>query len=298
MATKKKSIFESTGWKVGMKYLYGWGASIVIFGALFKILHWPGADIMLIVGLTTEAVIFFFSAFEPLPHEDEHWKWDRVFPQLKDDSLDDEDELLATGSPLGAAGLNMPNAPARLKPEDIEKINSMTPELFESLAKSVKNLQSNVDSIADVSSVSTASSDFASKLKNASTKVDQLANNYTENAKFMTEFNTSLSKTKSFQEQIQNETKNYHQQIQNVTKNLSSLNAIYEIELADSQKHINAINKFYGSITKVMQNLTDSANDTDALRQEVSILSKNMRALNTVYGNMLTAMASGAGAGK
>ena len=295
MATKKKSIFESTGWKVGMKYLYGWGAGIVIFGALFKILHWPGADIMLIVGLTTEAVIFFFSAFEPLPHEDEHWKWDRVFPQLKDDSLDDEDELLATGSPFGAGGLNAPNAPARLKPEDIDKINSMTPELFESLAKSVKSLQSNVDGIADVSSVTSASSDFASKLKNASTKVDQLASNYTENSKFMTEFNTSLSKTKSFQEQIQNETKNYHQQIQSVTKNLSSLNAIYEIELADSQKHINAINKFYGSISKVMQNLTDTSNDTDALRQEVGVLSKNMRALNTVYGNMLTAMASGAG---
>jgi gliding motility-associated protein GldL len=295
MATKKKSIFVSTGWKVGMKYLYGWGAAIVIFGALFKILHWPGADIMLIIGLTTEAVIFFFSAFEPLPHEEEHWKWDRVFPQLKDDSLDDEDELLATGSPFGAAGLNAPNAPARLKPEDIDKINSMTPELFESLAKSVKNLQSNVEGIADVASVSTASSDFASKLKNASTKVEQLANNYTENSKFMTEFNNSLSKTKSFQEQIQNETKNYHQQIQNVTKNLSSLNAIYEIELADSQKHINAINKFYGSITKVMQNLTDTSNDTDALRQEVGVLAKNMRALNTVYGNMLTAMASGAG---
>lgn len=295
MATKKKSIFESTGWKVGMKYLYGWGAGIVIFGALFKILHWPGADLMLIIGLTTEAIIFFFSAFEPLPHEDEHWKWDRVFPQLKDDSMDDEEELLAGGLGM-AGGLNAPNAPARMKPEDIDKINSMTPELFESLAKSVKNLQSNVDGIADVSSVSTASTDFASKLKTAASKVDQLASNYTENVKFMTEFNTSLSKTKSFQEQIQNETKNYHQQIQNVTKNLSSLNAIYEIELADSQKHINAINKFYGGISKVMQNLTDSSKDTDALRQEVGVLSKNMRSLNTVYGNMLTAMSSGAAA--
>lgn len=295
MATKKKSIFESTGWKVGMKYLYGWGAGIVIFGALFKILHWPGADLMLIIGLTTEAIIFFFSAFEPLPHEDEHWKWDRVFPQLKDDSMDDEEELLAGGLGM-AGGLNAPNAPARMKPEDIDKINSMTPELFESLAKSVKNLQNNVDGIADVSSVSTASTDFASKLKTAASKVDQLASNYTENVKFMTEFNTSLSKTKSFQEQIQNETKNYHQQIQNVTKNLSSLNAIYEIELADSQKHINAINKFYGGISKVMQNLTDSSKDTDALRQEVGVLSKNMRSLNTVYGNMLTAMSSGAAA--
>ncbi len=52
-----------------MSKLYGWGASIVILGAMFKILHYPGADIMLVIGLTTEAVIFFFSAFEK-PHEE------------------------------------------------------------------------------------------------------------------------------------------------------------------------------------------------------------------------------------
>jgi len=293
MAAKKTSIFESQGWKVGMKYLYGMGAAIVIMGALFKILHLPGADLMLIIGLSTEAAIFAVSSFEPLPHEDEHWKWNRVFPQLNDDSLDDEEELLEGGASFGMGGMQGPAAPGKLKPEDIDKINNMTPELFESLSKSVKNLQSNVDGIADVSSVSTASADFATKLKTVSTKVDQLSTNYSENAKFMTEFNTSLSKTKSFQEQIQNETKNYHTQIQSVTKNLSSLNAIYEIELADSQKHINAINKFYGSISKVMQNLTDTSKDTDVLRQEVTVLSKNMRSLNTVYGNMLTAMASG-----
>ena len=77
-----------------MKYLYGIGAAIVIIGALFKILHLPGADLMLIIGLSTEAAIFFVSSFEPLPHEDEYWKWNRVFPQLNDDSLDDEEELL------------------------------------------------------------------------------------------------------------------------------------------------------------------------------------------------------------
>lgn len=63
MAKKSTSIFESKGWKNGMKYLYGWGAAIVIVGALFKILHLPGANEMLIVGLGTEAVIFFFLSF-------------------------------------------------------------------------------------------------------------------------------------------------------------------------------------------------------------------------------------------
>lgn len=59
--------------------MYGFGASIVILGAMFKILHWTGADAMLIAGLTTEAVIFFFSAFEkPAPEYD----WTLVYPEL------------------------------------------------------------------------------------------------------------------------------------------------------------------------------------------------------------------------
>ena len=63
------SITQSKGFKNMMAKLYGIGAAIVIVGALFKIQHWEGAGLMLTIGLLTEAVIFFFSAFEP-PHED------------------------------------------------------------------------------------------------------------------------------------------------------------------------------------------------------------------------------------
>src|SRR3954469_23786985 len=66
-------------WKSFMAKLYGFGAAIVIVGAMFKIMHWPGAGPMLVVGLSTEAVIFFFSAFEP-PHEEVDWSL--VYPEL------------------------------------------------------------------------------------------------------------------------------------------------------------------------------------------------------------------------
>ncbi|MDO7741275.1 MAG: gliding motility protein GldL, partial [Flavobacteriales bacterium] len=59
----------SKGWKNLMAKMYGIGASVVIIGALFKIQHWPGAGPMLVLGLGTEAIIFFFSAFEK-PHEE------------------------------------------------------------------------------------------------------------------------------------------------------------------------------------------------------------------------------------
>ena len=64
--SKIDQFVRSKVYKNTMAKLYGWGASIVIVGALFKILHWPLANIMLMVGMFTEAIIFFFSAFEPL----------------------------------------------------------------------------------------------------------------------------------------------------------------------------------------------------------------------------------------
>ena len=64
-----KSVFESKGFKKLMAMSYGLGASIVIIGALFKIMHWPLADQFLIAGMTTEAIIFAISAFEPIHQE-------------------------------------------------------------------------------------------------------------------------------------------------------------------------------------------------------------------------------------
>ena len=64
-----------------MPYLYGWGASLVILGALFKILHLPFANEMLMVGTGTEALIFFMSAFEKAPKE---YHWERAYPAILD----------------------------------------------------------------------------------------------------------------------------------------------------------------------------------------------------------------------
>lgn len=83
-----EEIVTSKTWKTFMKYLYGWGASVVILGALFKILHLKGAGTMLFVGMGTESIIFFFSAFEPI-HEEVDWTL--VYPELT--GMSDEEEI-------------------------------------------------------------------------------------------------------------------------------------------------------------------------------------------------------------
>ena len=70
---------ESPGYKKVMGKVYGFGAAVVLLGALWKILHLPGSTAMLIAGMGTEVIIFGLSAFEP-PHEMPDWSL--VYPEL------------------------------------------------------------------------------------------------------------------------------------------------------------------------------------------------------------------------
>lgn len=274
-----------------MKYLYGWGAALVILGALFKILHLPFANEMLIVGMGTETVIFFFSAFEPLPAEDQHWDWDKVFPQLNadidpDDEFELESGVAQQGGGVLAAGMgSLSNTMAE---------NQLEPEIFDQLKESIEGFKVNVTKLADISDVTVATNEFSDKLKSATDKIDQLNSGYGTTVEAMSSFSSAIEQVKNYQVQMSEDVKNYNESVQAITQNLNSLNSVYEIELQDAQKHLNSINKFYGSISGVMENLLDTSKDTDALRQEVSQLATNMKSLNTIYGNMLSAMASGA----
>jgi gliding motility-associated protein GldL len=77
---------------------------------------------------------------------------------------------------------------------------------------------------------------------------------------------------------------------------LSSLNAVYELELQDAKAHLKSLNQFYGSLSSAMNNMLDASKDTESYKMEVAKLTKNLSALNTVYGNMLSAMNTGSAA--
>lgn len=75
-----------------------------------------------------------------------------------------------------------------------------------------------------------------------------------------------------------------------MTKNLSSLNAVYELEITESNNHLKSINEFVGNLSKVVNNLAETQSETENFRKEMGKLSTNLTALNNVYGNMLAAM--------
>ena len=261
----------SKGWKKFMAKLYGWGAAIVIVGALFKIQHWPFAGPMLIAGLGTEAFIFFFSAFEPI-HEDPNWEL--VYPEVAlghSDDLDN-DALSAGGRHGGGTGIT----------DQLDKMleeAKIDGELLERLGDGMRTLGENASQLKGVTTAVAATDSYVESLQAASDKVSSLSEAYERASVSISGMTAAQAEGESFGEQMQA-----------VSKNLSALNNVYELQLKGSSAHLEATEKFQGQVTDMMQNLADSAEDTRLYKENMSMLSKNLTDLNTVYGNMLKAM--------
>ena len=88
----------------------------------------------------------------------------------------------------------------------------------------------------------------------------------------------------------QKEGESFGEQMQKVSKNLSALNNVYELQLKGSSAHLEATEKFQGQVTKLMSDLSASAEDTRLYKENMAALSKNLSDLNNIYGNMLKAM--------
>jgi gliding motility-associated protein GldL len=278
---KKKGFLDSRAFKIFMKYLYGLGAAVVIGGALFKIMHWPFANQMLIAGMGTEVLVFFVSAFEPL-HEE--LDWGRVYPQLAEDA--DEDFIKMDGSEGDEFSVDDALAIADQGMRDVE----ITPELFQNLSGSLISLKDNVNKLSDLQDATVATNEYTQNVKNASNSMGQLNENYSHTVEAMSSLAQNVGGASA-------DAKAYQEQVQQVTKNLSSLNAVYEIELQDAQSHIKSLNSFYESLSGAMSNMMDASKDAESYRQEVGKLTQNLRDLNGIYGGMLSAMGRGSSQG-
>jgi len=204
-------FLDSKKGKNFMAKLYGIGAAVVILGALFKIQHWTFADEMLIVGLGTEAIIFFFSAFEKSHAE---YDWSLVYPELAGMNDDRQSPVKELDNMLVKA-----------------KVDS---ELIQSLGDGLRKVNKAANGLGSVSDIADS-------------------------------------------------TNQYSKQVSNAAKNLESINSLYEAQIKSSTEQTEA--------TRMMTaNMASSLNDAQQMQEELSILSKNLNALNGVYGNMLNAM--------
>ena len=274
MSKQKKGGFSELLFKTIMPKVYGIGAAVVIVGALFKIQHYPGAGVMLGIGLGTEAVIFFLSAFEP-PHAEPDWS--KVYPELADDYSG------PVGKPaIRSASGKEDNASQKLD-HMLEKAK-IGPDLIESLGKGMRGIAENVKSMGSLTNAATATDEYSRNVSSASKSLLDMNKSYAQTASAMSEMASASA-----------DAKQYHTQVQNITKNLGALNSVYELELQDANSHLKAMNKFYANVAGVMESMEKAGRGSEKFSQELQKLTGNLTSLNGVYGSMLTAMRGGGG---
>lgn len=269
--SKKKGGFMELLYKTIMPKVYGIGAAVVIVGALFKILHLTGANQMLMIGLSVEAMIFFLSAFEP-PHEEADWS--KVYPELSEDYE----------GPVNQTATRISNRPGTgesplLKIDEMLKTAKVDQNLLDNLGKGLTNLATNATQMGNLGNAAVATNEYAKNVQAASASLSEMNKSY-----------GSAMKAVSAMADASKDTGEYHAQVQKVTKNLAALNSIYEMELKDADSHVKNMNKFYESLTGAMQGLSSVGANTSKFTSELGKLTDNLTSLNTVYGSMLTAM--------
>lgn len=268
----------SKAWKAFMAKLYGFGAAVVIVGAMFKIMHWPFAGEMLVIGLSTEALIFIFSAFEPI-HEDPDWTL--VYPELAmghdghghglDKKHDKKSIAAIEEEPAGDSVT-----------EQLDKMledAKIEPELIASLGEGLRSLSDSAGKLGDISGATLATEGYISSMRGASEKVSKLSDTYDKASESLLGLTSSAAEGQSFGEQLVK-----------VSSNLAQLNSVYELQLKGSSESLEAQQRLQGGIAELMNNLNASVEDTRLYKENMAVLAQNLSALNTVYGNMLNAM--------
>jgi len=259
MAAEKQHPLTTLKGKTYLNYAYSFGAAVVIAGALFKIMHWQGANIMLIAGMSTEVIIFIISGFEPQAAMHAEYEWERVYPEL------------AAEGPV--------KKPLTQQLDKMLSDAKVGPDLINSLGKGFSTLGESVSKLNDLTDATVAANDFSKNAKNASGQISSFAQAAANATSAVGLIGAGAEHTKI-----------YHEQVQSMVKNLSQLNAIYELELQDSNNHLKAMNKFFGNLNAAASALSETATDATKYRDNLALLNKNLTSLNAVYGNMLSAM--------
>lgn len=206
-----KSVFESHGFKKTMGMVYGFGGSIVIIGALFKILHWPFADLMLIVGLGTEAIIFAISAFEPVHKEVD---WSLVYPELA--GIDPMEKKESKNKGTVSQQLDKMLEEAKIGPE-----------LIDSLGSGLKSLSANVNEMANLSNATVATNEFTQNVQKASKSIEGVSVVSENISQSLNSFSGGLTNLVDNLSNTGDQAGEFKNNLSKLNNNISNLNNIY-----------------------------------------------------------------------
>lgn len=240
--------------------LYSVGASVVVLGALFKIQHWQFADIMLTVGLITEAIIFFIYAFEP--SEDSN-----PVPGINQVSGSGYQLIQADGTEVSI------NSRLDSLLDDAE----FTPELFFKLGEGMKKLSEATENINTMGDISVASVRYLKTIKKVDESLEKTAKDYESViSKVTTKTEFKYKTISGALQNIEKGSTDFHQQLGLMNKSVTDLNSIYKLQQESARVFL--------------KEQTECAEESRKYKEQMIQLNENLKAMNQFYGNMLAAM--------
>jgi gliding motility-associated protein GldL len=273
----KQSFLSSPKGKKIVGYAYGFGAAIVIVGALFKILHLPGAAVVLTLGMGTEAILFALSAFED-PHKEYHW--DLVFPQLEG----------GEGGPImGGATPTPTGSKSGNSIDDIAQAGKLSESDVQKLNEGIRKLSETASQISDVTAAVAASSNYARNMNAAS---DAIASFAATQSSLKSSSDSLFASYKTVAESMANvasDAEGYMKEMQGITKNLSAINASYEMQVKSISAQAEIVESVNTNLNKIGSAMQAASVQTEQFKDQATKLTQQVSSLNNVYGNMLNA---------
>jgi gliding motility-associated protein GldL len=270
---------------VGM--VYSIGAAVVIIGALFKIMHFPGAGAVLMVGMITEAILFMIGCLDK-PHPEFHWH--EVFPQLLGHGTEPEllKEMQARPKPtlMGGGAGSAEGAPAA----GSANIPALSDKEVSALKEGIAGLAKTAAQLSELGKVATATTQLSEKLDAAG----QAAEQFVVAGKAISEKSEVLSATygqvAEDMKKVAAGTKDYEGQVAAAAKQMASLNAVYELQVNAVQAQVNAVQAQVETCKKMNDLSAEALKAQEAYEAGAKKLAAQVADLNKVYGNMLNAL--------
>lgn len=306
-------------------FAYSIGAAIVIWGALFKILHLPGGSTLLCIGMGTEIAMFILTAFDRPPKE---YSWEDVFPVLDSHNPDDRPNLqgggggviiggsasgveLAEGAAASGAGLPAgyvaaaggpapayqgailagdPSTARAVAAAGIAQGLEVSEEDTASLKESISRLAQASEQISKMADLSTATQDYLNQLSGIAEQMTRLRDTTQALNDVSSVLLNSYQAITQNSDSISRSSEGYVDRMEDLNRNIGGLNTIYEIQLKSISSQLESIDRVNRGLKDIRDMYEKSAAESAHYCEETEKMARYMKQLNSVYEKMITAM--------
>lgn len=267
-----------------LNFCYSWGASIVIIGALFKLLHLPYGNQILLISMSVEALVFFVSAFE---RPDNEYRWEEVFPVLKSKNPMDRPDF--AGTPVSS----MINSNENMEDDSTSEGMNLNIGTVGNAGLGNLNLEVSADDTKKLS-------DSIQKLNGAAEQISKMAELMEASQKYMQQLSDTARNMEKFSQitgsiadmsdGISTNSKSYAEQMEMLNRNIVNLNSAYDMQMRSINSQLDSIQHINGGLGRIREMYDNSVVDSSIFRSENEKMARQLSELNQVYARLLQAM--------